>query len=418
MNIGFAHRDPQKSLDELRERLGEENRWFAELIIEIGRAMRFPHKITDIVIREGKPIKLAIVKAYFPYAFTYPREEGRVFVPTGEHIISLTSRICGISPQEVEHSNNLDFALAVYGLGVYRFNYSRDIMGRTLTIRHLDFDIPSLEAVGYPPHYVKTIAKLVERKTLVYGGRSLDLGVTRGGGLILHVGPTGSGKSTSIAAEIKYLADNISGTIITYEKPVEYRFLHTKAEVLQFDIMEHMKPNPAKGEEDEFDAIKNHLLRNNPSAILLGEVRTDKEITGMVDIASRGHVVFASMHARNVYEAMSLLLSKCRGYTHLLASALTVIVAHGLVLGREGRIIPVFEIFIPDRSLRKRIQDDDNPLEAVDRAFYVEGTLARHTGSFTFEQYIQNALESGRISADEAVQVRKAMEPAMRMAKV
>jgi hypothetical protein len=130
--------------------------------------------------------------------------------------------------------------------------------------------------------------------------------------------------------------------VITYENPVEYRFLLTKAPVVQYDV--------GFSFGGSWDGVLKHLLRNTPSVALIGEVRSGEEIAALVDIASRGHLIFSTMHAGSIAEALEVLFSKSEIMGSQLASALLAVVAHRLTIDRaeDGSVIvkPSYEYLI------------------------------------------------------------------------
>jgi len=276
--------------------------------------------------------------------------------------------------------------------------------------------VPDFDRVFYPPsfrklllegqrrpipfveEYKRTFQKLVgtqkiKRVEVLSEGIKetvLERKVVRTGGLILHVGPTGSGKTTTIASEIGYLAKETTGTIITYENPIEYRYVGFPAPIRQYEIGYHLKDDPA--------VIVKHLLRVNPSVVLYGEARTLQEMRVVLDVANRGHLVFSTIHANNVKEALGVLLSACGDETHLLANGLIMIVAHRLVLNRQGEIVPLFEVFSPDKVDRTALMEGE--LRKIYTRFYQEEAKSEESVRWTFKKYLEALTTAGIIDPE------------------
>ena len=208
--------------------LGADEMWFADVLYNIKEEwIENEYNITDILIRENAPILLAIVKAHVPYVVRKKNEHDKDMVETPRYtknqIIDVVKKFTTISDEPDGVSE--DFSFFVMGLGIFRANFSIDSSGCGLSLRYLTFVVPSFESMGYPKFYRRAIESLVEHVNIsVPGGHEITTGVVKQGGLILHVGPTASGKTTSIASEIDFFSQNTSGTIVTYE-PVSYTHL-------------------------------------------------------------------------------------------------------------------------------------------------------------------------------------------------
>jgi len=409
---------------------GRENEWFAKLLLlihELKVKRHFP--ITDILIREDEYIYFASIKAFQP--LPYLDTDGKPFKPTREdllrvlvtlgkefEVLELKYDYEGIK-ERLNRKESVDFSFAIKGLGIYRCNvsFSENLFspdGRSLgmSIRILDLQVPDIEAVFYPPSYRKLIAEgekrpislIEEYKNAFYGlvGKQairkpelrngewqetiIEKKVVRTGGLILHVGPTSSGKTTAIASEIAYLAREATGVIITYENPIEYRFVGFPAPIRQYELGTHLKEDPR--------VILRHLLRVNPSVVLYGEARTPEEIRMVIEVANRGHLIFSTIHANNVKEALGILLSVCQDEPYLLANGLIMIVAHRLILNEQGEIVPIIEVWSPDKVDRASLAKGD--LKEIYRRFYQE-RVKTEGARWTFKQYLEELLRVGII---------------------
>jgi len=352
LNFGFSDSSPdrRRAIEELRRFLGAERRgeWFVSLLEYLG-AFRNRYKVSDLHLIEGRPPYAS--KPLTPLFVPALQKKGVPSRIEQYDLLALGKAFLGVKKDAelferiAKEEGGVNFSFAVYGLGVFRCNLSLFQEGLSLTVRWLDFVIPDLDALAYPPVYGNFIRRLTAtlpaKYPLASREEAVEIGVLKRGGLILHCGATGSGKTTSIAAEIDRLAMELNGVIITYENPVEYRYYLTKAPVIQYDV------NFSFG--GDWTAVLKHLLRNTPSVALIGEVRSSDEIEALIDIASRGHLIFSTMHAGSVAEALEVLFSTGVPGSQL-ASALLAVVAHRLTVERDEKgevfIRPFYEYLI------------------------------------------------------------------------
>ena len=393
----------QTAEKEFNRYIGPDSVWFTELLYDIKRSwIDTGSKITDILIREKTPVMLASIKAHVQYRFSNP-SNGRVFLEVDRNHISDIVRRFAEFDENKQTGVSVDFSFYVMGLGIFRGNYSIDAGGAGLSLRYLSFNIPTFDEIGYPTFYKREIERLVEKVTVKTPYGIVPSAVVRGGGLIVHVGPTGSGKTTAMAAEIGYLAEETTGAIITYENPIEYRYVVTRAPVRQFEIGKDIK----KDEENTLlDNLKRHLLRNNPSIVLIGEGRDNKDIRMMMDTSLKGHLVFGTIHASDIMEALATLVSVVKGEEYICATALRAIVAHRLFTNRQGKIIPIFEILIPTEQDRLNIAEVK--LDLVSNA--LQGKDSKHRSGVTFLSYIDDLVKYGKIEMEEARELTRSIK--------
>ena len=372
--------------------LGDGCAWFGEALYAIKEEwINNGYQVTDILIRENRPIYVASIKAYVPFASKkIPK------MPTREDIIMVVDKFT--EKKKSFDGATIDFSFYVMGLGIFRVNYSADASSVGLSIRYLTFQIPTFDSINYPSFYAKTIKNVISANPVQTPGGTINVSSVNSGGLILHVGATGSGKTTSIAAEIGYIAESTTGVVITYENPIEYRYIATKAPVRQYEIDKDIKGDD---ERTVFENIKRHLLRNNPSVVLIGEARDNSEIKAMLDFAARGHLVFGTIHSSNVKEALTTLMAVSKNEPYLLANSLQAIVAHKLIMSTDGSIVPLFEILIPDITIKTNLAKGD--MSAINRSFYTEKTL--NTGK-TFSQSLEECVQNKKITPAEARDIK------------
>lgn len=421
----------EKSIEATRsvfmEFLNKNEAWFGALIYGIKAGwIDNGCNITEILLREGRPVAVAVLKAYIP---CYCKDGENEFKPTKNQIMGVVDRFVGNVDGEEErgrkkfYGESIDFSFQVFGLGIFRVNFSHSNEGVTLSIRCLPYDVPELEAVGYPAVYRKYLETIIEKVNLksppvmqesfylqLGEGESpalineptmgtLKVAVPRsGGGLILHIGPTGSGKTTAMAAEVNHVAMNTTGLILTYEDPPEYAFIATDAPVSSFELGRDIK------ESEDFtmaEMVQRHSLRKNPAVIMFGEMRTIEQMRMVVDMANRGHWVFTSMHGNSVSESIGTLASIFKDEPYVLANSLKAAVAHRLATNMKGEIVPLFEIFIPDKVRLEALAKGD--ITEIKRVF--KEKLGDQ--SVSFENSIENLISTGKISLSEADQIRK-----------
>jgi len=383
--------------------LGMDCTWFAEMLKEIKEEwIDKGSNVTEILIRENAPTMIGAIKAYVPFSSVSAPSSQSMRIISKEEIIDIVKLFCDVD-QEGEGEASKDFSFFVMGLGIFRGNYSVDSSGVGVSLRYHSFEILSLEEIGYPSWYREHIENLVDNVSVSTPNGVIDTGVVRKGGVILHVGATGTGKTTSMAAEIGHFAEHSSGTIITYERPIEKKFIATLAPVRQYEIGKDIK---ASKDYSELEEITRHLLRNNPSVLLFGEARNNDEIRMILETGLKGHLVVSTIHASNVSEALTTISSVVEGEEYIAATAIRAIVAHRLYMNNEGKIIPLFELWIPDEVDRKSISKKD--IESVTKA--LTGPGSRHKTGMSFAQYISYLTRQKVLSSSEAQELSRTFD--------
>ncbi len=181
--------------------------------------------------------------------------------------------------QRFEATNELDFAFGIKGMGRLRMNAyrQRGVVGSA--IRSIPSKYKTFEELNLPP-VVYELMKLTK-------------------GLILITGPTGSGKSTTLASMIDYLNENRNYHIITIEDPIEYVHTHKKSIVNQREV---------GSDTETFGAALRHVLRQDPNVILVGEMRDLETISAALNIAETGHLVFATLHTSDAAQTINRII--------------------------------------------------------------------------------------------------------------
>lgn len=216
---------------------------------------------------------------------TYPyirNKEGNVILLGASRVSvhHIQSFFEDISIKEIaEIQSDLDFSYQVSGINC-RWHFYRTIHGMALAIRILPQKIPTLNQLGLPD----SVSELLKEKS----------------GLVIVSGPTGSGKSTTLAAMINAINMSYPYHIITLENPVEYIFDDNKSIISQIEIGKNIKSFS--------DGIK-AAMRENPNVIMIGELRTLEDIKTALFAAESGHLVFTTLHSGSVIDALDRLLN-------------------------------------------------------------------------------------------------------------
>lgn len=212
-------------------------------------------------------------------------------------------------------------------------------------------------------------------------------------GLILVVGATGSGKSTTIASMLDKRNEARSGHILTLEDPIEYLYRSKKSIVNQREI---------GSDTDSLQVALKNALRQAPDCILIGEIRDKATMSDAMAYAQSGHLVVATLHANNSYNALNRIISffpleNRQSLLQDLSSTLCAIVSQRLVRNSGGGRTPAVEVMRNTQYVAQLIEKGD--IEEIKNA--IERSLS--PGSQTFEQALIKLIRDGSITRDEAV---------------
>ncbi len=274
---------------------------------------------------------------------------------------------------ELERMGELNMAIALEGAGNYRISAMRQRGTYAVVVRHIASTIPSFADLNLPDIL----------KTLIMEKR----------GLILMVGATGAGKTTTLASMLDYRNENATGHILTVEEPIEFTYTNKKSMVNQRDV--------GSDTQSLNIALKN-ALRQAPDVIQIGEIRDRETMTAAIAYAQSGHLCVATLHANNSYRALNRILSfypvEVRA-TLLgdLGGALRAIVAQRLLRQPSGSRVPALEVMLNTALVAELIEKGD--FSAVKEA--MEQSMAE--GSQTFEEDIAGLINEGRVSREEGL---------------
>jgi twitching motility protein PilT len=275
-----------------------------------------------------------------------------------------------------QRKNEMDLALSVAKLGRFRINLFRQRGTTGIAIRAVSTVVPSFEELNLPK-IVKSLAG--ERR-----------------GLIIVTGTTGSGKSTTLAAIIEEINATLSTNILTVEDPIEYIYRDKKAIISQREV---------GGDTESFATALRHAFRQDPDAILIGEVRDLETMSIALTAADTGHLVMTTLHTLNVVETITRIISFFPPHQHqqirlLLAGTLKAIICQRLLTRSDmpGRV-PALEIMVNHGAIKECIME---PTKTVDIPDLMEGGNIQY-GMQTFDQAIMRLHKQGKISFEEAM---------------
>lgn len=275
--------------------------------------------------------------------------------------------------EELEEIGELNMGLAIEGLGNFRISAFRQRSSYAVVIRYIPSIIPPLASLKLPP----VLSELIMEKR----------------GLLLMVGATGAGKSTTLASMIDRRNETAAGHILTIEDPIEYSFINKKSVVNQREIGSDTQSLQV--------ALKN-ALRQAPDVIMIGEIRDRETMSAAIAYAQSGHLCLATMHANNSYQALNRILSfypvEVRP-TMLgdLGAALKAIVSQRLLRTSSGTRIPAVEVMLNTKLVSELIERGD--FSGVKEA--MEKSMAE--GSQTFEEDIAKLIGEGTVTRKEGL---------------
>lgn len=275
--------------------------------------------------------------------------------------------------QEFEQQYEMNFALSRREVGRFRVNVFRQRGEVGMVIRHIKTGIPSLEALGLPA----ILKELITRKR----------------GLVLVVGATGSGKSTTLASMIDHRNTSTAGHIVTIEDPIEFIHPHKKSVVDQREV---------GIDTHSFDNALKNAMRQAPDVILIGEVRDMDGMKQALAYAETGHLCLATLHASNANQALERIISffptdAKAGLLLGLSLNLVGIISQRLIPGADARRVAAVEVMINTPYIAELIQKQ--------KTDEIKEIMANNTdiGMNTFDQSLLKLYNAGKITEDNAL---------------
>lgn len=337
------------------------------VVMDIGNYLNImvEHNASDLFFSAGAPVNVKI--------------EGHTKA-IGEQVLSgkdvrqlAYSIISDDQRAEFEKNLELNMAISVAKLGRFRVNVYRQRGETAMVIRYIKSEVPSIEALGLPP----ILKDLIQIKQ----------------GLILVVGSTGSGKSTTLASMIDYRNQNVRGHILTIEDPIEFIHNHNKSIVDQREV--------GMDTHSYAEALKN-ALREAPDVIVVGEIRDQETMRQAIHFSETGHVCLSTLHANNANQALERIINFFPDTAHHgllidLSQHLKAIISQRLIPTKDHKRVPAIEImlnspFIADLIEEGHISEIKDAMEQ-----------AQVDGMQTFDQSLYRLVKEGRIGVEEAL---------------
>ena len=319
---------------------------------------------SDLFILAGFPPAVKI------HGELIPIPDAPQIMPEQSHLLT-TSVMNSIQYAEFEKTKECNFAISISGIGRFRVNALQQRASSGMVIRVIRTSIPKLHDLGVP-------ALLGE------------LSMTKRG-LLIMVGATGSGKSTTLAAMIDHRNENSKGHIITIEDPIEFTHNHKKCIITQREV---------GVDTDSWGAALKNTLRQAPDVIFMGEIRDRETMEYALQFAETGHLCMATLHANNANQAIDRVINffpeERRSQTLMdLGMNLRAMVSQRLIPKKGGGRVPAIEILINTPLVSDKIlKGETSDLKEVMKK-------SRESGMITFDESLYHLYKSGQISFED-----------------
>jgi twitching motility protein PilU len=322
-------------------------------------------KASDLFFTSNAPIKIKI--------------EGQI-LPVNKQVLTpetvRQTAFALMSPEQREfflREFELDFAISEPGLGRFRVNVFLQRGYPAMVLRYITADMPRLDSLGLP----EVITNLVLLRR----------------GLILMVGATGSGKSTSLAAMINFRNENASDHIITIEDPIEFLHTNKRSIVNQREVGIDTK---------SYSRALRGVVRAAPDVILIGEIRDRESMEAAINLSGTGHLVLATMHANNCAESLDRIINMFPREQHNqifldLSQYLRAILAQRLVMGKDNRRVAAVEVMLNTPHIADLVKKGD--VVGIKEAIAMSGERDIQS----FDVALRDLYKNGRVDLEEAL---------------
>src|SRR5918995_5227160 len=322
-------------------------------------------RASDLFFTSYAPIKIKI--------------EGQIF-PVNKQMLTpevVRQAAYGLMTQEQIDALNdelkIDFAISEPGLGRFRVNVFHQRGNPAMVLRYITADMPRLEDLGLP----ELLKELMMLKR----------------GMLLMVGATGSGKSTSLAAMVNFRNENSSDHIITIEDPIEFLHTNKRSIVNQREVGIDTK---------SYSSALRGIMRAAPDVILIGEIRDRESMQTAINLAGTGHLVLATLHANNCAETMDRIINRFPQDQHSqifldLSQYLRAICSQRLVVGKDGKRIAAIEVMLNTPYISELVKKGD--VVSIKEAIVKSG----ERGIQSFDDALHGLYKQKRIELEEAL---------------
>jgi twitching motility protein PilT len=272
--------------------------------------------------------------------------------------------------QTLESDKELDCSVGIAGQGRYRVNVFFQRNSLATAIRRLPYEIPDFEELGLPPAIMRRLSEANR-------------------GMVLVTGPTGSGKSTTLAAMINHVNRNFRKHVVCVEDPIEYLHSHNKSVVNQREV----------GQDTlEFSKALRHILRQDPDVVQIGEMRDLETIKAMLTVAETGHLALSTLHTNDAVSTINRIIDvfpyeQQEQIRIQLSFVLEAVIAQQLVPRKDNDgLVLAYEIMVANPAVRNLIREKE-----VDQ-IYSQIQMGKGAGMKTINASLAELVRMGKIS--------------------
>ena len=320
---------------------------------------------SDVYLTANSPIQLKINGQLVPIS-------DQILTPSQPRAL-LGELLTAVQLEELDQTGELNLGIGIRAVGSFRLSAFKQRASIAAVIRCIPHKIPSMDTLNLPP----VLASLaLERR-----------------GLVLMVGATGNGKSTTLASMIEWRNTQLSGHILTIEEPIEFLFSNKRSIINQREV--------GRDTASLHIALKN-ALRQAPDCIMIGEIRDRETMSMAISYALSGHLVLATLHANNSAHTLGRILSFYTPEARPallgdLSAALKAVVSQRLLRSTAGGRVPAVEVLLNSRFIAELVEQGD--IQGVREA--MDKSLAE--GSQTFEHDIARLIRDGSVTQEEGL---------------
>ncbi len=295
-----------------------------------------------------------------------------------------------LTSEQLERLNvnkELDFSLSFSEKGRFRVNAYTQKNSYAAAFRLVPLDIPSIESLGLPP-ILHSFASLRQ-------------------GLVLVTGPTGHGKSTTLAAMLQEINKNKACHIVTIEDPIEFVFNPIKSIISQREM---------RNDTHSWEIALRSTLREDPDVVLVGEMRDYETIAATLTVAETGHLVFATLHTNSAAQSIDRIVDvfpeeQQKQVRLQLSNVLEAVFSQRLVAGTQKGRVAAFEIMLGTTAIKTAIRDG--------KTHQIESILetSQETGMMTLDKSLASLVKNGEVGIEEAQSWSLRPEELMRLVR-